>query len=111
MGLKPVADYAGQQGIELAIEPLNRFETDFINTVEQGLELIDRIGASNVGLLLDTFHMNIEEKTLPAPSERPAPGCFTFIPVKIIVARRALGTSNGRKLSRRFTQSITKDRL
>jgi len=60
--LKSVADYAGQRGVQLAIEPLNRFETDFINTVEQGLDLIGRIGTSNVGFLLDTFHMNIEEK-------------------------------------------------
>jgi D-psicose/D-tagatose/L-ribulose 3-epimerase len=62
--LKPVADYAGQRGVQLAIEPLNRFETDFINTVEQGLDLLGRIDASNVGLLLDTFHMNIEEKDI-----------------------------------------------
>jgi D-psicose/D-tagatose/L-ribulose 3-epimerase len=63
--LKQVADYAGQRGVQLAIEPLNRFETDFINTVEQGLDLIGRIGASNVGFLLDTFHLNIEEKNIP----------------------------------------------
>lgn len=60
--LKAAADYAGQEGIKLAIEPLNRFETDFLNTVEQGLDLVSRIDKANVGLLLDTFHMNIEEK-------------------------------------------------
>jgi D-psicose/D-tagatose/L-ribulose 3-epimerase len=60
--LRAVADYAGERGINLAIEPLNRFETDLVNTVEQGLELCDRVGLDNVGLLLDTFHMNIEEK-------------------------------------------------
>jgi len=60
--LKIVADYAQEKNIKLAVEPLNRFETDFINTVEQGLELIERIDYDNVGLLLDTFHMNIEEK-------------------------------------------------
>ena len=49
----------------MAIEPLNRFETDLVNTVEQGLDLCDRIGRDNVGLLLDTFHMNIEEKSIP----------------------------------------------
>ena len=54
------------QGVSaLAIEPLNRFETDLVNTVEQGLDLCERIGADNVGLLLDTFHMNIEEKSIP----------------------------------------------
>lgn len=60
--LKKVAKYALKRNIRLAIEPLNRFETDFINIVDQGLELIDRISYGNVGLLLDTFHMNIEEK-------------------------------------------------
>ena len=60
--LRKAGDYAGERNIKLALEPLNRFETDLINTVEQGLELVDRIGNSNIGLLLDTFHMNVEEK-------------------------------------------------
>lgn len=63
--LKEAAEYAQNKGIRLAIEPLNRFETDFINTVDQALELIDRIGYDNVGILLDTFHMNIEESAIP----------------------------------------------
>lgn len=64
-GLSEAADYAGERGVGLAIEPLNRFETDMVNTVEQGLDLCERIGQENVGLLLDTFHMNIEEKSIP----------------------------------------------
>ena len=60
------AGYAATKGIRLALEPLNRFETDFLNTVDQGVELLDEIGCDNVGLLLDTFHMNIEEKSLGA---------------------------------------------
>jgi D-psicose/D-tagatose/L-ribulose 3-epimerase len=64
-GLREVADYAGERGVGLAMEPLNRFETDMVNTVEQGLDLCERIGRDNVGLLLDTFHMNIEEKSIP----------------------------------------------
>ncbi len=60
--LREVADYAADRGVTLAIEPLNRFETDMVNTVEQGLELCRLINRENVGLLLDTFHMNIEEK-------------------------------------------------
>ncbi len=64
--LKEAAAYAQEKGIKLAVEPLNRFETDFINTVDQALDLIGRIGYDNVGLLLDTFHMNIEEPDIPA---------------------------------------------
>jgi D-psicose/D-tagatose/L-ribulose 3-epimerase len=76
--LKPVADYAGQRGVQLAIEPLNRFETDFINTVEQGMDFVGRIGASNVGFLLDTFHMNIEEKDIAAAIRKAGLKVFHF---------------------------------
>jgi D-psicose/D-tagatose/L-ribulose 3-epimerase len=64
--LRIAADYAGERGILLGMEPLNRFETDLVNTTEQGLDLCDRIDMDNVGLLLDTFHMNIEEKDVGA---------------------------------------------
>ncbi|MCW2676464.1 MAG: sugar phosphate isomerase [Modestobacter sp.] len=63
--LRAVASLAAEAGVGLAVEPLNRFETDLVNTVEQGLRLCDDIDADHVGLLLDTFHMNIEEKSLP----------------------------------------------
>lgn len=76
--LRPVAEYAGERGVRLALEPLNRFETDFINTAEQGLDLVDRIGAANVGLLLDTFHMNIEEKDMPAAIRKAGSKLFHF---------------------------------
>ncbi|HYR59694.1 MAG TPA: sugar phosphate isomerase/epimerase family protein, partial [Chthoniobacteraceae bacterium] len=60
--LKPLAKYAEQKGVTLCIEPLNRFETDFLNTCDQGLKLIKAVGSKAVTLHLDTFHMNIEEK-------------------------------------------------
>jgi sugar phosphate isomerase/epimerase len=50
--------------VKLAIEPINRYETDLINTVESGLRFLDRLRLDNVGLLLDTFHMNIEESSI-----------------------------------------------
>jgi D-psicose/D-tagatose/L-ribulose 3-epimerase len=61
-GLKPLADYAGERGVTLGIEPLNRFETSLLNTAEQTMEVVDRLDSPAVGVLLDTFHMNIEEK-------------------------------------------------
>ena len=60
--LKEMAAYAGDHNIKLAMEPLNRFENDMINTVEQGLDMISQVNSPNLGLLLDTFHMHIEEK-------------------------------------------------
>lgn len=55
---------AAEQGVRLALEPLNRYETDLVHTVADGLDLVERIGAENMGLLLDTFHMNIEEPSI-----------------------------------------------
>ncbi|MBN8787005.1 MAG: sugar phosphate isomerase/epimerase [Terrimonas sp.] len=60
--LKSLADYAQKADVTLCLEPLNRFETDFLNTCDQGLKLVNDINHPAVGLHLDTFHMNIEEK-------------------------------------------------
>ncbi len=57
---------AAGAGVRLALEPINRYETSLVNTAAQGLELIERVGAANFGLLLDTFHMNIEEPEIEA---------------------------------------------
>lgn len=63
--MKIVGSYAAEKGIKLALEPLNRFETDFMNTVYQGKEFLDKVKMDNIGFLIDTFHMNIEEKSIP----------------------------------------------
>lgn len=60
--LKVLAKYAEVRGRQICVEPLNRFETDFLNTCDQGLKLIRDVGSKAVKLHLDTFHMNIEEK-------------------------------------------------
>ncbi len=69
--LKTICDYAGARGKMICLEPLNRFETDFLNTVDQGLQMIREVGSPALKLLLDTFHMNIEEKN-PADAIRRA---------------------------------------
>ena len=62
--LSNLARYAADHGVVLCIEPLNRFETSFINLAEQLIEVVDRVGNPSCGMLLDTFHMNIEERSL-----------------------------------------------
>ncbi|MCC8426865.1 sugar phosphate isomerase/epimerase [Mucilaginibacter sp. UR6-11] len=62
--LKKLTMYAEQTGVKLAIEPLNRYETDFINTAERALEMIAAVNSDALMLHLDSFHMNIEEKDL-----------------------------------------------
>ena len=64
--LKQLAKHAEKKGVLLCVEPLNRFETDFLNTCEQGLRLVKAVNSPAVKLHLDTFHMNIEEKNQAA---------------------------------------------
>ena len=61
-GLRKAGDMAADHGVVLAIEALNRFETDLINTSEQVVRLIRDVGHDSVRVHLDAFHMNIEEK-------------------------------------------------
>jgi sugar phosphate isomerase/epimerase len=59
--LTECAAFANQAGVKLAMEPINRYETNLINTASESLVLLEKVGMENLGLLLDTFHMNIEE--------------------------------------------------
>ncbi len=63
-GLSTAANEAVKTGIRLALEPLNRFETDIISTVSQAIEVVDYVDSPGLGLLLDSFHMNIEERSI-----------------------------------------------
>lgn len=65
-------------GIRLALEPINRYETTLINNAAQGLDLIERVGAGNFGLLLDTFHMNIEEPSIEDSVKQTGDRIFHF---------------------------------
>jgi D-psicose/D-tagatose/L-ribulose 3-epimerase len=60
--LKLLCKHAEKRGILICLEPLNRFETDFINTCDQALKMLKAVGSPALKLHLDTFHMNIEEK-------------------------------------------------
>jgi sugar phosphate isomerase/epimerase len=55
---------AEPHGVRLALEPICRYETTLINNLAQGLDLLERVGAGNMGLMPDTFHMNIEEPSI-----------------------------------------------
>ncbi len=57
-------DYAGPLGVKIALEPLNRYETSVFNTTEQLLDFIADLDPAVIGLNLDTYHMNIEERSL-----------------------------------------------
>jgi len=59
--LAPVVEYAAANNVCLAVEPLNRYETSLLNTVEQALDALDGLPAEGCGLALDTYHLNIEE--------------------------------------------------
>jgi D-psicose/D-tagatose/L-ribulose 3-epimerase len=61
--LSPVADYAGERGVRLGIEPLNRYETSLVNTVDQALTGLGPLLGQGVGVALDTYHLNIEERS------------------------------------------------
>ena len=64
--LAPVVRTAERSGIRLAIEPLNRYETSLVNTVEQALDALGPLLGPGLGLALDTYHLNIEEKDIGA---------------------------------------------
>ncbi len=62
--LSELADYAQELGQALFFEPLNRYESDLVNTLEDAVKLIAATKAPNLKLLADTFHMNIEESDI-----------------------------------------------
>jgi RpiB/LacA/LacB family sugar-phosphate isomerase len=87
--IKDCAGFAQGKGVPLWLEPINRYETNFVNSSGEGAALLEEVGAPNFKLLLDTFHMNIEEPAIPtsirlaadrlgyihfADSNRQAPG-------------------------------------
>ena len=97
--LRRCTEFAKEYNVRLTLEPVNRYESNFINTLNEGIEFIKRVGTSNLGLLADTFHMNIEEISIYdsiiqakdyishvhfADSNRWAPGCGHLDFTKIV---------------------------
>jgi sugar phosphate isomerase/epimerase len=68
--LREAAAYAGGLGVRLALEPLNRYESDLVNNAAQGLEFCAQVDHPAFGLLLDTYHVNIEESSWTEPFRR-----------------------------------------
>jgi sugar phosphate isomerase/epimerase len=71
-GLQEVHDLAKKAGVRVALEPLNRFETYFLNRADQAIALAEAV-APECGVCVDVFHMNIEERDLLAAVRTAAP--------------------------------------
>ena len=106
--LKEVAEYAQPKGVVIALEPVNRYEINFINRLEEAVEMIDRLGCPDVKIMPDVFHMNIEDASIEgslmacrdhigyvhfADSNRLAPGMGHLNFPNIIAVLRAIGYS------------------
>lgn len=108
--LVEAAAYAKALGLELGIEPVNRYENHILNTGWQAVEMVERVGAENLFIHLDTYHMNIEERGLAlgildaakylryihlSESDRGTPGSGNVRWDEIFGALRAVGFTGG----------------
>lgn len=62
--LRSLSDYAADRDVVLCVETLNRFETSFLNTTDQAIELVDRVDHPHCQIILDLFHLGIEERSM-----------------------------------------------
>jgi D-psicose/D-tagatose/L-ribulose 3-epimerase len=108
--LKAAAAHAKSLGLLLGIEPVNRYETHLLNTGWQAVEMVERVGADNLFVHLDTYHMNIEEKGIAqgildarehlryihlSESDRGTPGAGTVGWDEVFAALKAVGFRGG----------------
>ena len=68
--LAPVVEHAAAAGVRIAVEPLNRYETSVVNTVDQALQVLAGLPERGCGVLLDIYHLNIEEQDIGAAVRR-----------------------------------------
>ena len=62
--IRTVAEYAARKGVCITLEPINRYETDFLFSAKDSLKFVREVGCDNLGLMLDLFHMNIEDESI-----------------------------------------------
>jgi len=78
VGVQRIAERAQELGLQLAIEVLNRYESHLLNTAEEAVRFVEEVGTPNVGLLLDAYHMNIEEADLGSAIRAAGEHLFLF---------------------------------
>jgi D-psicose/D-tagatose/L-ribulose 3-epimerase len=108
--VREAAAYAESLGMDYGLEAVNRYENHILNTAEQAVEMVERVGASNVFVHLDTYHMNIEEKGIAngilrarehlkyihlSASDRGTPGADTVAWDEVFAALAAIGFKGG----------------
>jgi len=108
--LEAAARHAKSRGLLLGIEPVNRYENHLLNTGWQAVALVEKVGAENMFIHLDTYHMNIEEKGAAngildarkylkyihlSESDRGTPGCGTCDWDEVFAALAAIGFTGG----------------
>jgi D-psicose/D-tagatose/L-ribulose 3-epimerase len=108
--VEKAAAYARSLGMDYGLEAVNRYENHILNTAEQAVEMVERVGASNVFVHLDTYHMNIEEKGIAngilrarehlkyihlSASDRGTPGADTIAWDEVFAALAAIGFKGG----------------
>lgn len=106
--LQAAAKHAKSRGIELGVEAVNRYENHLINTGKQAVDMIERVGADNVFVHLDTYHMNIEEKALPTAFSMPAITSNISTSPKATGERRAMETCRGTRFMQRSPPSASR---
>ncbi|MGE4282979.1 MAG: TIM barrel protein [Clostridia bacterium] len=62
--MEQLSDYGSKYGVELILEPVNRYEINFVNSVDEGADLLNKLNRNNVKLMPDVFHMNIEDQSI-----------------------------------------------
>jgi sugar phosphate isomerase/epimerase len=70
--IKSCGEFAEDLGITLVVEPENRYEVGYIHTIDEGLSFVEKVNLDSVKLMIDTFHMNIEEDLMSEPIKKAA---------------------------------------